>query len=256
LWDWLSKSSVDSTRLFDVIFYTEKNSWQKITINKKMASLLESNTIVGREFLDEISSIVGWNHEKVYEVFVKQSQPTDENYQKGKFGEILHGEILTQFFNLMIPIKKYQYQFNPNTALHGTDLIAYSKSGQKIEAYYFVETKLRTTSGKKALIDAFQQTIKTRDEKTPSYFKFMLNQLFKEDRTLHKLFLEYGVEISPKDHFRIGMVYDDSVWNDSYLDELLTVYDRSISNLSIDLIKINSLNQLVQASYNGGPKIV
>lgn len=246
---WLNISSIDKTRLFDVVTYLEKTEWTKVDIHKKMKIHLEEHTPVDKDYLIELSKIVNWDAEKVYRHFVTELQSTFDSGRKGKFGEILHGEILRDFHDLHIPIKKYQYQLTPNSLLHGTDLIAYKMKDKKIDAYFYIETKLRTGRDKNVLSEAFSQIIKSRDEQIPSYFRFILNQLFKTDHVLFKLFAEHGIEISPNDHFRIGMIFETSSWLDDYLDDLITVYDRSISNLTIDLIKIDSLNKLVQTSY-------
>lgn len=245
---WLERSSIDQTYLFDFIIYTEKTEWKKTTIPKFIANFLEENT-VEQDFMDEISRIVNWDKDKVYQSFVTEFQPSTDSLRKGKLGEILHGEILIEFYDIDFPIKKYQYQLTPNTSLHGTDLIGFRLVDGKVESIFYVETKLRTNRDRQALPEAFQGIIKARDETIPSYLKFILKQLYKTDTNLFTKFLEYGMEISPTDHFRIGAIFEDSAWDKIYFDDLTAVYDRSISNLTVDVIKIKSLNELVKASY-------
>lgn len=246
--DWLTSSSIDNTRLFDVIEYTEKSNWKDNSIVDILKIHLQENT-VEKSFLDEVAKILDWDEDEIYRTFVAQSQPPGDLLRKGKFGEILHSEILLAFQNLEVPVKKFQYQITPASSLLGTDLILFKRIDEKIEAIFYVETKVRTTRNTSALSEAYAELVTAQNEKIPSYLKFILKELYKEDKDLFKQFLEFGVEITPNDNFRIGGIYDSATWSDTSLTNLSNVHDRSMLNLTIDVIKINSLNELVNKSY-------
>lgn len=246
---WLTQGTTDGTRIFDVIKYTENSSWEKNAIVDKIKTLLEENT-VNKDFLDDLSSMVNWDKDKTYQRFVTDLQPNTDTLRKGKFGEILHGEILSSFHDLNIPIKKYQYQFTPGTSLHGTDLIAFKINKENvIQAFFYIETKLRTSKDYIALTEAFKGLQNALNESVPSYLKFILRELQKTDTDLYHAFLNYGIEITPNDNFRIGAIFESSAWTDTYLKKLLDVHDRSIPNLTVDVIMIDSLDKLVNDTY-------
>lgn len=246
---WLTQGTTDSTRIFDVIKYTENSNWEKNTIVDKLKILLEENT-VDKDLLDDLFSNVNWDKDKIYKSFVTNSQPISDTLRKGKFGEILHGEILSSFHDLNILMKKHQYQITPGTSLHGTDIIAFKINEENvIQAFFYIETKLRTSKDYIALTEAFIELQNALNESVPSYLKFILKELKKTNSVFYHAVLDYGIQITPKDNFRIGAIFESSAWTDTYLKNLLDVYDKSIPNLTVDVIMIDSLNKLVNDTY-------
>lgn len=245
--EWVDVNSPESEFPFKIIEYLESNSIKE-SIPEIFSKLLQENT-VDNEFLKDLAKKPNWNWEKVQSFFVIQSQPTNDNLKKGKFGEVCHGQILEEFYDYIIPIKKFQYQFTKGQSPTGTDMVAIKMGEGKISELCYVETRLRTSDDYAAVSGAFNEIIQGRKERINSVIKFILKELFKIKHELYDLLTEYGIETAPKDKFRIGAIFEKDIWRPKHLENLRDVMQGSTLDLTVDVIKINNLEKLVNDSY-------
>jgi hypothetical protein len=139
--EWLSfkQRNTDNERFMVIDF------WENDVKKQDLLSFLK-NTFLGYSISKQIilTSIhkYGWN--ETYTKFVNKSIPSLDNMKKGRFGEIIVCEILSELLGFTIPVKKLQYQVTANQSLPGTDALALKFTDDKISEICFVESKLRT----------------------------------------------------------------------------------------------------------------
>ena len=232
---------------FKTIEYVETNSWNNSTADF-LSALIRENT-VDEEFLKYMKKKLKWDWKKIYTTFVIESQPSHDNLKKGKFGEIFHGQILEEFYNYVIPVKKFQYQFNRNQSLTGTDIIVIKIKEAKITEICYVETKLRTSSDYSAISEAYDEIIQSKGSSMDSTLKFILKELYKTDKILHSQLTEFIGEMTHDDKFRIGAIFEKKIWRQRYIEKLNDCMQELDLDLTVDIVKINNLKELVNNSY-------
>ena len=232
---------------FKTIEYVETNSLNNSAV-EFLSTLIRENT-VDEEFLKYMQKKLKWDWGKIYATFVIESQPNHDNLKKGKFGEIFHGQILEEFYNYVIPIKKLQYQFTKDQSLTGTDMIAIKIKEEKITEICYVETKLRTSNDYSAISEAYKEIIQSKSSSMNSLLKFILKELYKTNKMLHSQLTEFISEMMHDDKFRIGAIFEKKIWRQKYIEKLNDCMQKSDFDLTVDIVKINNLEELVNNSY-------
>lgn len=187
--DWLKSSSVDNSRDFDVVHVSEARHWTQSDAYT-IGSILAENTI-NPDMLKDAARHLGWSRDETYEKLFAESQPNAEAVKKGKFGEILHAEVLSKLSSLSVPVKRYTCMPNPNVSPPGIDLIAFEITGDKISVAHYAETKLLTLRNYAMIIRAYEQLRKVMGMQVTVRLRHALGILYMEDRRMYSRILDY-----------------------------------------------------------------
>ncbi len=242
---WLAAES-KSDFAFAAVNYEERRAWDDSTV-ENLGHIISDNT-TDPDHLKYIAEKLGWNLDKCSE-YVRKWQPISSDLRKGKFGELLCGQILQEFHGYVIPVKKFRYQHAPGQSLPGTDIIAFKIKDNKISEMCMMEAKLRTQHDSRAILGAYGQLDARKKGQILPSIKFLLHRLYEINRNMFDMIAEYGVEINPNDTYRIGAVYEKSHWNEHYLEKLSDIMEESDIALTVDAVQITNLEKLVECTY-------
>ena len=251
--EWLGRQADDETRGFAVFPYAEKSGWREAGADRTMARLLEENT-AGDDVIKDACSISGWPEDKVRRDMISARQPTGDSQRKGKFGEVLHAAILEEFSGMLIAVKKHRYNPAPNASPHGIDIIALHapQGGAGGEEYIvYAETKLRTSVDPNVLRSSYESLAKLTKADIPAHLAAEMERLNKSDSGMFSRIAAalFGEQQS---RLRIGVVVESSQWGDTPLDLLGKSIDEGAKDrLSVDIVRIDQLEELVDKSYAG-----
>lgn len=246
---WLARQSGASGHGFGTEVYAEKKVWAAAGAPKIMARLLAAST-ADDETAGAIAEELGWSKKRVRDNLVTRRQPDNEGQRMGKFGEVLHAWILEEFQGMAVVTRRYRYNPTPNAAVHGVDLIALAAMGEgQGERIVYAETKLRTVRDGRALIRARAGLAKINGSRAlpPSLVAEMI-RLRTGDPDMFKRLVR-AARRQKESRYRIGAVFEESAWSDSYLDGLDRAHDPGEFDMTVDVVKIGSLRGLVLESY-------
>ena len=247
--DWLAQQSGASGHGFGTEAYAEKKGWAAAGAPAIMARLLATST-ADDETAGAIAEELGWSKKRVRDSLVTGRQPDDGGQRMGKFGEVLHAGILEEFQGMAVVTKRYRYNPTPNAAVHGVDLIALAAIGEgQGERIVYAETKLRTVRDGGALIKARTGLAKINDGRglPPSLVAEMERLRTGDPRMFRRLVS--AARRQKESRYRIGAVFEESAWSDSYLNGLDRAHDPGEFDMTVDVVRIKSLRGLVLESY-------
>ena len=244
--EWLEYVQREDTSFrFKVNNINEKKNRDTDKINQIFGSIILDN-IVGYDTAKKISESMGWN--KTVEKLVSPRIPKTNNMKKGKFGEILESKILEEFFDFVIPIKKWKYAITSDQSLPSTDIVAIKKNDSGVTEISFIESKLTTDNGTGPILKAYEQLVQDRDKGFSEILNFITCRLLDEKSSLAEMFIEYGFKKDiQNDTYRIAVTCDTDKWNDRSL-KLNTIL-KPMSDLTIDVIRIKTLETIVNGVY-------
>ena len=245
--EWLEARDAGMSYRFGVAVYNEREGWRAAGAASDMADLLENT--VSPDLVGDIAHYLGWDEEQVRGALARCRQPTGGVQKKGKFGEVLHGDLLERFCAMIIPLKKHRYNPAPGASPHGIDIIALGSPAQGgDERIVYAETKLRNKAYPSALLDAHRALAAADSEDVPPSLQVVMEMLKNSDRSLYRRVMDASLGGSEA-HFRIGAVVEQSSWKDKHLDVLEREQTARRLDLSVDLIKIDELDDLVDESF-------
>lgn len=238
-------------RSFGSAVYVEKEAWAAAGAPEVMGRLLAEST-ASDELARDLARRLGWSEKRVRGILVAKRQPTNREQRMGKFGEVLHAGVLEVFQGMAIVTKRHRYNPTPNVPVHGVDLIALAGAGgsgkEEGERIVYAETKLRTVRDAGALIEAYEGLVKISNEVIPTSIAAEMERLYKGDRRMSER-LASAAKRQKDARYRIGAVFEKSAWSDSHLDALDRRHDPSRIDMTVDIVKIESLCRLVHESY-------
>ena len=214
-----------------------------------MAQLLAAST-ADDETAGAIAVELGWSKKRVRDSLVTGRQPDDEGQKMGKFGEVIHAEILEEFQGMAVVTRRYRYNPAPNAPVHGVDLIALAAiGGGQGERIVYAETKLRTVRDGGALVKARAGLAKiSGGRRLPASLVAEMERLRTGDPDMFKRLVR-AARKQKESRYRIGAVFEESAWSDSYLDGLDRAHVPGEFDMTVDVVKIGSLRGLVLESY-------
>ena len=175
--------------------------------------------------------------------------------QKSIWGEIISAEILNVFRKHLIPVYKLRYKEKKDQAMRGeADVVTcYLDEGPLIIAFTEVKTKGDINGNineyKREMQKAEKGLLKNNVEK-PEILEYMCKRLFDEKKysLLQKFDEAYNNPLSYKKEFHIFMIMEKSRWGEQIID-FFKESPTELPNLSIDIVLINSLNDLIDETY-------
>lgn len=246
---WLMRQPCTLRYGFGAEVHVEKEGWEAAGGAETMAQLLASST-ASRETIKAAAEVANWSEEKIVEKFVVKRQPTHETHKKGKFGEVLHAAVLEAFHHMVVATKRHRYNPAPGAPVHGIDLVALGAiEGTQCERIVYAETKLRTTRDGHALIRAHADLVRIDRAGVPASIGVEVELLRKSDPAMFKRLVSAALGPN-KAQYRIGAIFEESRWSDSFLDTLDQIHDPDDLDMVVDIVKIGSLHNLVLESYN------
>lgn len=231
---------------FGVYDYKEKATPNIDKIQSELKELIVENT-ASKDLLEAVARKYGW--EVAYKKFIVDAQPKNLSIKKGKFGEILHGVILEEIWKYVIPLKKLQYGIARDSTLTGTDIYAVKTKDDKIQEICLIETKLRTYTDYPNAVESYNGLVTAINEKTPAILKFILKIVKKDNKNFFNMLLNYGIELQPRDKFRIGTIVESSEWSEKILENLEDEITHATIDLQVDVVRINNLEKLVVDTF-------
>ena len=241
--EWLQYDVCGRSSLkFDVVDVTERPN----------RSLDDTVQIFGRIFKD---AVLGENVKRLASKMGRTAElerhavdriPVHSSMRKGKFGEILEYRILEEFLEFCVPFKKWQLE-QSNTSHPGPDIVAVKMDKEQVRELTFVECKVVTGTIKARLpVDAYEQLDKTRAS-LPTLLIYICDN--PPENIPATAIFEYAIGREP-DSCRISLVCDARNWNDRLLTHLNDVIRDSMPRLTLDLVRIESLKRVVDATYD------
>ena len=184
---WLEAKPDRAMHGFLVASYEEAGGgWRATGAASDMARLLEENT-VSPGLLEDALRHSGWDEERVRNALAAKQQPEGEAQQKGKFGEVLHADLLEQFCGMIIPVKRHRYNPSPGASPHGIDIVALGRPGPgEGERIVYAETKLRKKIDSATLTEAHNALAKAGSDDTPKGLLAAMETLRTSDADLYK----------------------------------------------------------------------
>ena len=246
--EWLEHSQRPPNSLnFNVVEINEKDGRNLKKVNEIFKNIFLDNTI-SYDLIEKISKKIGWND--TFVKFISPRLPKQKDMKKGKFGEMLEGTILEEFFDFVIPIKKWRYAITSDQSLPSTDIVAIKSDESKITEMCFVESKVTGTDDKKLVTVAYEQLMSEQTKGFPQILSFIIARLVENKDPLSERFIDYCLEKDRNnDSYRVCTVYDKQKWADKSLENLNEVVTRSTPNLTVDVIRIESLDDVIKEVY-------
>lgn len=175
--------------------------------------------------------------------------------RKSKWGEIISAEILTVFRKHLIPIYRLRYKEKKDQAMRGeADVVTcYLDDDPLIIAFTEVKTKSDIKGNineyKKEMQNAETGLLKNNVEK-PEVLEYICKRLFDEKKysLLQKFDEAFNNPYSYKKEFHIFMIMEKSRWGEQIID-FFKETPTELPNLTIDIVLINSLDDLIDETY-------
>lgn len=176
--------------------------------------------------------------------------------QKSMWGEIIAVEILNVFKHHLIPFYRLRHKEKQNQAMRGeADVVTcYLGSNPLIIAFTEVKTKGNIkdkyiSSYKKEMRNAEKELVKDNVDK-PEILEYMYKILNYDDK--YDLLEKFDDAIknpdSYKKEFHIFMIMEKCRWEEKIID-FFKKETTELPNLTINIVLINSLNELIDETY-------
>lgn len=199
-----------------------------------------------------------FNSDEIKNYLKKLSLPDENNNfnpQKSFWGEIISAEILTVFRKHLIPVYKLRYKEKKDQAMRAeADVLTYYFDNHLIIAFTEVKTKGNIKKGgfyeyKKEMVNAEEELLKNDPEK-PEILDYVCKRLFDEKKfNLLKIFdYAFNNPDSYKKEFHIFMIMEKDRWGEPIID-FFKEKSTELPNLTINIVLINSLNDLIDETY-------
>ena len=176
--------------------------------------------------------------------------------QKSMWGEIISAEILSEFKNHLIPFYRLRHKEKQNQAMRGeADVVTcYFDDDSLIISFTEVKTKGDIEGSgyyeyKKEMQNAEKELLKDNVEKS-EILEYIHEKLFYDDKCglLHKFDEAIKNPDSYKKEFHIFMIMEKNRWGEQIIN-FFKEDSTELPNLTIDIVLINSLNDLIDETY-------
>ena len=172
--------------------------------------------------------------------------PEHSSMRKGKFGEMLEYRILEEFLEFCVLFKKWQLEHR-NKSNPGADIVAVKMDKDQIKELTFVECKVVTgTIASGVSVNAYKQLDTTRADLPTQLMHICENP---PESISADVIFEYATGRDP-DSCRISLVCDARNWKDELLTHLNDAICDSKPRLTLDLVRIKSLERVVDVAYD------
>lgn len=233
---------------------------EKIEITNEIKKDISKRVLLGLENPKYLKSrFNNLNSEKIRECLVDSILPQkDDRFhpQKSMWGEIISSEILNVFRKHLIPFYRLRYKEKQNQAMRGeADVVTcYLDDNPLIIAFTEVKTKgnIKQTGFyeyKKEMKKAEEELLKDNVDK-PEILEYMYKILFNDDK--YDLLQKFDDAIknpnSYKKEFHIFMIMEKKRWGEQIID-FFKENSTELPNLTINIVLINSLNDLIDETY-------
>lgn len=165
----------------------------------------------------DMARILGWDAVEA------RLQPGTVQVRHGDFGEMLAGELLSEFQGLLLPINKLRYQMHADQTLVGADLVGLELSDERaVRSMHFGEAKLRTTRDLNAGKEAHAQLERWLDEEFADILLFFGSRLQELHPELYEPYIEYLADTAGDrdDTYHIVLICDSSKWSAELLNRI------------------------------------
>ena len=214
---------------FNVMDISEKDNRDLDKVNEIFKKIFLDNTM-DYDLIEKISKKIGWN--ETFAKFISPRLTKQKNMKKGKFGEMLEGTILEEFFDFVIPIKKWRYAITSDQSLPSTDIVAIKNDESKITEMSFVESKVTGTDNKKLVTEAYEQLMNDQAKGFPQILSFIISRLVENKDSLSERFIDYYLE---RETERLEKIFNELF---EPLDNLASVKLTSISYHTFDFVNV------------------
>lgn len=238
--DWLAEGDVDESiagrRVIPVV---EREALDEEVRNYLARRLIEQR--LSLRVAKDMARVLGWG------AVEDRLVPGTIQVRHGDFGEMLAGELLSQFQGLVLPIGKLRYQMHADQTLVGADLVALELSEQgAIHSMHFGEAKLRTTRDLDAGKDAHAQLERWLDEEFADIIMFFGSRLEEMGHDLYEPYIEYLTDASGgrEDAYHVILICDSTMWSVKAVDRIPGPPDQ-VEPLWVRYALVDELAQLV-----------
>lgn len=231
-----------------VIYGERERGWRSAGAAETVAGLLGENTASSGPVKDAVR-YSGWDEAQVRRSRPSARRPAGEAQRKGKFGGVLHVDLLERFCDMIMPVKRHRYSPSPGASPHGIDIIALGKPASDGKGrIVYAETRLRSKADPSALLAAHKSLAAAGSEDVPPSLKVTMEILREGGEDLYKRVMNASLG-KAEAHFRIGAVVERSSWSDSQLDGPRQAQDAKELDLGVDVVKIDEQGDLVDESF-------
>ena len=177
------------------------------------------------------------------------------NPEQSFFGEIVTAEILQKIRRAILPCYKLRYKELRNRAMGGkADVIACKILANK-PVIIFAEVKSKITYDKEIAKKAYEG-LASNNVEVPEIVDYISKRL--EDRGKYRLVAIFDKAIrDPRSYskdFHIFLIFERDKWREEIL-EFLDGIEIKLPNLTLNVVKINSLKDLIKETYLLVPKV-
>lgn len=186
-------------------------------VREHLADMLQASS-ADAGFLADLTRRLGWEKS---EAVVKQRLTSNRTARRGRFGEVVGVNMLSQFDGYVIPIEKAHFMITGGQSQPSTDavLLRTGRDGTITEVC-FVESKLRTRRDGIAGVEGMRQLSEDYARQIPDMLTFTAGRLFDQRSPLYDPFMEYmgsRDDESERDAFRLLLFYDVAAWSEKCL---------------------------------------
>ena len=175
--------------------------------------------------------------------------------QKSMWGEIVSGEILNVFRKHLIPVYKLRYKEKKDQAMRGAAdvLTYYFDESSLIISFTEVKTKasIEGVSAYKKEMQKAENGLLGNNVDEPEIIEYMCKRLHDEKKfDLLQIFDDaFNNPKSYKKEFHIFMIMEKDRWSELIID-FFKEKSTELPNLTINIVLINSLNELIDETYD------
>lgn len=233
---------------------------EKIEINAEIKKNIAKRVLLSLEDPNYLKfRFNNLNSDKIKEYLLESILP-DKNApfypQKSIWGEIISVEILNVFRSHLIPIYKLRYKEKKDQAMRGkADVVTYYFDGSPlIISFTEVKTKgnIKDKSFKKYKeeIEKAEKGLLGNNVEKPEILEYICKRLYDEEKftLLQKFDYAFKNPRSYKKEFHIFMVMEKNRWCEQIID-FFKEKNTALPNLTINIVLINSLNELIDETY-------
>lgn len=177
------------------------------------------------------------------------------NPEQSFLGEIVTAEILEKIRKAILPIYKLRYKESRDRAMRGKADVIACKILANRPIIIFAEVKSKITYDKKIAKKAYEGLVLNNIE-VPEIVDYISRRL--EDRDEYNLVSLFDKAIrDPKSYskdFHIFLIFEKDKWKEKIL-EILDTIEIKLSNLTLNVVLINSLKDLIKETYSLVPEV-
>ena len=233
---------------------------EKIEITSEIKKDISKRVLFGLENPRHLKVRLGnLSSEEIRDCLIDSILPKKENKfhpQKSMWGEIISAEILEVFMEHLIPFYRLRHKEKQNQSMRGeADVVTcYLEDNSLIIAFSEVKTKGNIKEGgfyqyKKEMKNAEEELLKDNVDK-PEILEYMHKILCYDDK--FGLLQKFDDAIKNPDsynkEFHIFMIMEKSRWGEPIID-FFKEKSTKLPNLTINIVLINSLNELIDETY-------